>query len=322
MPDQETIHLHADAKRNFDGKATLLATSLTPDPQVFKDIQGIAATPYVSATIGKDDIVPEESVWSRADHSGRETARYFQAGDRVFGLEGESYVAFRRLAESIQGTQALRDSISLDTIIDLLTKWLRLTQKGQPELTATDFILSKCREMVGEYTVLMPLYQLFVEEPFELGRVMIRTITGEEIDSWVSAQSKAHPEHSESYRQSGEKWKRKHQGSAAASITLVAEPKRAYEVARREAEDALAMLQVFSIGVLVPEARCYWTLLGSENQEQYTYFILQGRDLKTAAQGYYRFRNTADGLSKALLAELKTRGLNTASALLRQSKRS
>ena len=315
------ISLHPDAKHNFDEKANLLATSLTPDPQVFDDSQVTSAMPYVSGTIGKDDIIPEENVWSRRDHSGREIARFFQSGGRVFGLEGESYLAFRKLAESIQRTQVLRDSISLDTIIDLLTRWLRSTRKGQPELSATDFILSKCREIVSEYTVLMPLYELFVEEPFELGRVLIRTVTAEEIDGWVAAQSREHPEHTESYKQSGEKWKKKHQGRAAASITLVAEPERAYEVARREAEDALAILQVFSIGVLVPEAKCYWTLLGSEKVEAFTYFILQGSDLKNGATGYYRYRNTVWMLSKALLVDLQSRGLDAASALLRESKR-
>jgi len=321
MPDQETINLHPDAKRTFDEKASLLAAFLRPDPKVFDDSQHVPINPYVTATIGKDDIIPESNVWSKADHSGREYARYFQAGDRVVGLEGETYLAFRRLAESIQRTQALRDSISLDTIIDLLTSWLRLTLKGQPELSATDFILSKCREMVGEYTVLLPLYELYVEESFELGRVLIRTITAEEIDRWVERQSKEDPEHAESYKQSGERAKQKHQGKAAASITLLAEPKRAYEVARREAEDALAMLQVFSIGVLVPEARCYWTLFGSEKVESFTYFILQGSDLKNGATGYYGAPNTVWMLSKALLVDLKSRGLDAASALLRESKR-
>ncbi len=113
------------------------------------------------------------------------------------------------------------------------------------------------------------------------------------------------------------KWKQKYQGFAAAFITLTAEPKRAYEVARRETEDALAVLQVFSIGMLVPGARCYWTLRGSERVESFDYLVLQGDRVKGGQSGYYRYRNTVSKISKALLGDLKSRGLELASDLLR-----
>ncbi len=321
MTDQGTFDIHPDAKRNFDEKASLLATSLTPDPQVFDDSQRFPIAPYVTEVIGKDDIVPESSVWSRMDHSGREYARYFQVGERAFALEGETYSDFRRLAENMQRTEALRDKISLDTVIDLLTEWLRATRKGQSTLTATEFILSKCPAMVREYTVLLPLYGLFIEEPFDVGRVALRTVTEQEINGWVTAWTKEHPEHAESFRQSGQKWKRDLQGKAAASITLAAEPKRAYEIARREAEDALAMLQVFSVAMLVPEARCYWTLLGSERVESFAYFLLQDDTLKNGQSGFYRYRNTVSAISKPILNDLQARGLDLASELLRLQKR-
>lgn len=320
--EQAPLTFHPDAKRNFDEKANALAASLTSNAPVFDDSQGISVNPHVKAAFGKADILPDSSVWSQADHAGDETARYFDAGGQVFGLEGEKYLAFRRLAESIQRTDGMRDTISLDTIIDLLTQWLRSTRTGKAQETATDFVLSKSRSLVGEYTVLMPLYQLFIEEPFDLGNVLIRAVTEEEIDRWVSGQSKKNPEHAKSFEESGQRWKVKHQGQAAACMTLVAEPKRAYEVARREAEDALAMLHAFSVGMLVPGAKCYWTLLGSEKVEEYTYFILEADDLKTGLSGLYRFRNSVGSLSKALLAVLKSNGLDTASALLRATKRS
>ncbi len=81
------------------------------------------------------------------------------------------------------------------------------------------------------------------------------------------------------------------------------------------------MLHVFSIGALVPEARCYWTLLGSERVESFTYFILQGDSLKNGQSGFYRYRNTVRAISKALLTDLKARGLDLASELLRLQKK-
>jgi len=223
----------------------------------------------------------------------------------------------------MQRTAGLRDTISLETILSLLTEWLRKTATGETKETASDFVLSKAQGEVGEYTIVMPLYHVLIQEPFELGKVTIRTLSREDIDRWIGRQIKHDPEHAEAITQAGEKWRTKHQGVAAAWITLTAEPKRAYEVARREAEDGLAMLQVFSIGTIVPGARCYWTLFGSERVEQYAYFALDTNEVKPllGGSGYYRFRNSTASISSVLLAELKRRGLDIASGLLRMSKR-
>jgi hypothetical protein len=321
LSDPETIDLHPDARQNFDQRAHLLSTSLTTDPQAFDDSHRFPINPYVKAALTKEDIAPQESIWGRLDHAAQETARYFQAGDQVFGLEGDTYVAFRGLAESIQRARPLRDKVSLRTILDLLTLWLRAVRKGQAEASATEFVLTKCRDIVCEYTVLMPLYELYIEEPFEVGKVLIRTVTNEEIDGWVADWAGEHPDHIASYQQSGEKWKQALQGKAAASVALVAEPQRAYEVARREAEDALAMLRVFSLAMLMPEARSYWTLLGSERAEQYMYFVFLGGRLKNGHQGFYRYRHTVPTLNKGQIAYFRELGLDTASSLLRTEER-
>lgn len=279
--------------------------------------------PHVKQTISDEDIVPDSLLQIQADHAGIEIARSFTAGGKPFALEGEQHAAFRRLAESMQRTAGLRDTISLETILSLLTEWLRKTATGETKETASDFVLSKAQGEVGEYTIVMPLYHVLIQEPFELGKVTIRTLSREDIDRWIGRQIKHDPEHAEAITQAGEKWRTKHQGVAAAWITLTAEPKRAYEVARREAEDGLAMLQVFSIGTIVPGARCYWTLFGSERVEQYAYFALDTNEVKPllGGSGYYRFRNSTASISSVLLAELKRRGLDIASGLLRMSKR-
>jgi hypothetical protein len=322
VPDQEAIDLHPDAKRSFDERANLVAVSLTTDPQVHDDTQRFPINPSVGAALGKEDIIPDENVWGRLDHAGRETARYFQAGNHVFGLEGDNYVAFRKLAETIQRAKPLRDKVSVPTVLDLLTAWLRTVREGQGETSATEFVITRCREMVAEYTIVMPLYELYVEEPFEVGKVQIRAVMEEEIDGWLADWVAKDPGNAASYDVSRQKWKKMLQGKAAATITLVAEPERAYEVARREAEDALAMLQVFSLATLIPEARSYWTLFGSEKAEHFAYFVLQGGHLKNGKQGFYRYRHTVPTLNKVQIAHLKGLGLDAASALLRSKERS
>jgi len=62
LPDQVVFDIHPDAKRNFDEKASLLATSLTPDPQLFDDSQSFPIAPHVPEATGNDKIVAESNV--------------------------------------------------------------------------------------------------------------------------------------------------------------------------------------------------------------------------------------------------------------------
>jgi len=57
LSDQFVFDIHPDAKRNFDEKASLLATSLTPDPQLFDDSQNFPIAPHVTEAIGENEIV-------------------------------------------------------------------------------------------------------------------------------------------------------------------------------------------------------------------------------------------------------------------------
>jgi hypothetical protein len=310
---------HPDAQRNFDANAAVIASSLSTDAPIFDDTNKFPVRPHVKEMIGRDDIIPNSSVFSQADHAGEEYQRSFDAGDRILTLAGDQYVNFRKLAESMQRTPGMRETVSLDTTIELLTEWLRDSILGKTKETASEYVLSKAQPLIEQFTILMPLYDLFIEEDFEVGRILFRPVTEQEIDRWVLDNSQEDdPAEVATMR---EQWKRKYQGHGAAFITVTAESKRAYEIARREAEDALAMLQVFSIGVLVPGARCYWTLRGSERVEQFSYLALQGDLIKHGQSGFYHYRNSVGSISKALLNDLKTSGLDLASELVRSPKR-
>lgn len=319
MTEQTIPPFHPDAQKNFDSKAAVIAASLVPDVSIFDETNKFPVNPHVKEMIGKDDLVPDTSIFSQLDHAGMEYQRAFEAGGRVLTLAGEQYLNFRKLAESMQRSPGMRATVSLDTTISLLTEWLRDTTLGKTKETATDYVLSKARPQIAEYTIVMPLYTLFIEQPFEVGRILFRAVTAKEIDRWIAAKSEE--DDPVEVQRMGVRWRHVYQGQGAAFITLTAEPIRAYEIARQEAEDALAMLQVFSIGMLVPGARCYWTLRGSESVEQFEFLALQGDLIKNGRSGFYNYRNSVGAISMALLDSLRSRGLDLASELLRIPKR-
>ncbi len=66
------------------------------------------------------------------------------------------------------------------------------------------FSLSKAQEEVGEYTIVMPLYHVAIQEPFELGKVAIRTLSREDIDRLIARQTKHDPEHADAIQIAGD----------------------------------------------------------------------------------------------------------------------
>jgi hypothetical protein len=76
------------------------------------------------------------------------------------------------------------------------------------------------------------------------------------------------------------------QGLAAATAKVNAEPKRAYEVALRESERALAALRVYQVAATTtPEVTSYCALLGRENVEGIKHLEMEnGRVRRTSDQ--------------------------------------
>jgi hypothetical protein len=143
---------HPDAQRNFDAKAAVIASSLSTDAQIFDDSNKFPVHPHVKEMIGSDDIMPNSSVFSQTDHAGEEYQRSFDAGDRILTLAADQYVNFRKLAESMQRAPGMRETVSLDTTIELLTEWLRDSMLGKTKETASEYVLSKARPMIEQFT--------------------------------------------------------------------------------------------------------------------------------------------------------------------------
>ena len=78
------------------------------------------------------------------------------------------------------------------------------------------------------------------------------------------------------------------QGLAASTITVIAEPKRAVEVALRESERAVTALGVYHVlATTFPGVTSYCVLLGRENDEETYHLVVgDGRILKGSYKGY------------------------------------
>jgi hypothetical protein len=161
---------------------------------------------------------------------------------------------------------------------------------------------------VREQTIWLPIHQLAIERDFRLAGVDLRTIQRNMLAEYCDRMvAQGPPNQLERVRIRAENIRKRLQGTAAAVVTLRADPARAVEVAVAKAVGALTILRFWSPAALVPQARSYLTLIGGENIEQRTHFTTSENTISTYSEGivedYVQFNY---GLDQQRIQELLT----------------
>jgi hypothetical protein len=266
--------LHPEAARNFDEKARVLLAAVAPEaPHEPAEPPTHMFRPggHVVATFDEGDY-SEFKITGQSDQLGRTIARYFEYEGRRFGLEAEKYEALARFSESIQKTKAFRDLASTKWVEDRILDWMTTKFAGEAVPTLGDYLAERCEEDVKEHEIWFPVSHLSVESELPFGNVVFRTITKEMMDRWEEDMQGAKEGHDAAYAAKLDMYlARKRadlQGLAAATAKVYAEPRRAYEVALRESERAVAALRIYQVAATTtPEVTSYCALLGRENVE-------------------------------------------------------
>jgi hypothetical protein len=284
--------LHPQAAKNFEEKAQALLAAVAPEPwpepaepptHMFRPGRPFAAT------FGEGDLSGFK-ITGKGDALGATTARYFEHEGRRFGLEGEQYQALARLSEDVQRTKAFRELVSSKWVEDTILDWMKAGFGDGAAPALGDYLAERCEEDVSEHELWFPVSNLSVESDLRFGRVVFTTISEEMMNRWEEAAQKAKEEGIAAGR--GEEYaaqvdyyihrkRQELQSLAAATVTVKAEPKRAFEVALRESERAVAALGVYQVAATtMPEVTSYCALLGRENVEEIRHLEVQGGDIR------------------------------------------
>lgn len=266
--------LHPEAARNFDGKADELYKELLPErpdepSEPPTDIFRPGGHPV--ATFSEEDY-GEFKVTGKSDRLGRTTARYFETYEGRVGLEDEQYERLAQLSESIQRTKEYRELVSAKWTQDRIVDWLQLKYKGEAAPSLADYLAERCEEDVKEHDLWFPVSNLSLESDLVFGNVVFKSITEDLMDRMAEDFEEAKKNHAASYAAQMDlhltRQRANLQGLAAATVKVTAESERAYEVALRESERAIAALRVYHVAATTtPEVASYCALLGTENLE-------------------------------------------------------
>lgn len=280
--------LHPDAAKNFNEKAQALLGAVAaesrhapsePATHMFRPSRPVAAT------FGPEDYT-EFRITGQHDQLGKTIARYFEHEGRRFGFEDEKYHALARLSESVQKTTAFRDLVSTKWVEDTILDWLKIKFTGESIPALDEYLSQRCEDAVQEHEIWFPVSHLSVESDLTFGNIVFKTISEDMLDRCEEDMQGAKEGRDATYAAKMDmyiaRWRDDLQGLAAATTKVHAEPQRAYEVALRESERAVAALRIYQVAATTtPEVTSYCALLGRENVEGIKHLEMQGDKIQS-----------------------------------------
>ncbi len=318
------LKIHPEAAKNFDKKAEELLPDIEvrPRPTGRKRDRPLDPDIHIAAHVKPGDIIGGIEI-QLTDRFGNDVAKTYERGSDLVGLFGEGYKKLIRIAEGIQKLKSVQNVISLTLLSDLIFDWVARRHQSIPTSSMTEYVLGQCERQIGEIEIWIPVFMLHVQSDVTIGRVTLRTITRAMLDEWragylAHATDEAVRSAVEQFitRQRGEL-----QGFAAATVKLVAEPRRASEVAFQLAEQAVAMLRFFSPANFDPRIVSYCELLGRHHIDSAKYLTVRGGKIDEYSTGWLNSTDPAWPLSNRIISEIRAKGLDTLSGFLVEDRR-
>jgi hypothetical protein len=285
--------LHPDAAENFNQRTEALFAQLEPEDQ-----EEVSKPPthtfrpgaHVAASFSEGDY-SAFNITGKRNALRKTTARYFEHEGCRYGFEEEKYQELARLSESIQRTPAFREVVSTEWVEDTIIEWMKAKHAGDEVSALADYLAERCEQDVAEHELWFPISHLSVETDLRFANVIFKTISEDMLDRIEEDLQGGAGDRGEEYAAQMQYYVHRQrselQGLAAATIQVNAEPKRAFQVALRESERAVAALSVYQVAATtMPEVTSYCAVLGKENVEGIKHLEVEnGRVVRTTDQG-------------------------------------
>jgi hypothetical protein len=314
------MQLNEHAVRAYNQKALSLLQELTEERSRPRAAHPSSFQPdiHISATFTDENIIDLEI--GQGDHEGNEIGKTFHHEGKTIELSGQGYQALKRVAQGLRKAPDLHDAVSGSVLVDLIFDWIEARYTEATSLTMTEYVLHQVSEKIREFEVWIPIAATRVQSQFEFGNMQIRTITRAMLDEWEARDREAHPEASASQDVFFERWRKDLLGLAAATITVRAEPKRAYELALDEGQRTLGLLRCLSPYSCFPNTVCNSVPLGEESTKAFKYIMTDEGRIVFWSSGFKDKRYDEWIIDDEFLERMKPVGMEKFSALLKEKK--
>lgn len=259
--------LPEEARNHFDKEADSLIAALKPLPprEPSHPRRGSDAHIPVAAALTEKNLRGRPRVTS-VDWQGQLKA--IEVHGKLFeqqiheGLPPKDAERLERLAHAVARNRGVRRQCGPEYVQNHLIDWItrrRLREGADGSWTAE--LLSALKAAVGEQVILVPLEEVAIETPFDLGPVSFDFFTEASIQSMVPPEAvREAPE--EMVEQFRAKLKKSYQGHVYTRFTCVAEQEHAQDLAVENTDAVLEILRMFDAAALDIRARCRFGRMG------------------------------------------------------------
>ena len=314
------INLHPSAIENFDKKAEALVQrvqELKREPTVSTFQRDV----HVSAMLNFN--TASAISCSQRDYRGNTISDYFLYQNKFFGLSNSDYAEFDKLVGALHKCPDFKRYISRRVLSKNAFEWIKEKYSQEADTTFCDAVIAKCEALVESHDIWIPIALLYIQSDFQLGQIVFRSLTKSHIDAWElrtlqsATEHNATEEEKNSIKQYFLQRRKKLQGLAMSTMTVVAEAQQAFDTALEETEKTLSMLRFFSPANFLTEVSSFCTVYGKENVEAITAFLLKEDQLMTILEPTLNPPFKAWELDTQLVEELFKSGLSELDELLK-----
>lgn len=266
------LHEETTQKLNQEAEALLLTVQMKPQAQPVP--AGFIPDVPVKAVLQEKDISNFQTRLVGAD--GKRLSRFFPHETKDVGFEAEEYKNFVRFCEGMQKQKPFHNYISLSFLEDVVFDWVRERYCGTTTQNLLDFSVPRYEATIEDVEVWIPISYTYTQINFAFANIIIKTFSQSMFDDmrrrYVSVDI---PEENRAgFLRTLDHYQEKIGGLAAATMTVTAEPRRAYEIAQEQAEKMVALMRIFSGPIFVPELGSCTALYGQKTVQTNLYMVL------------------------------------------------
>ena len=316
------LELHPEAARKLNEQAEALLLQMTTRPTKVTPPPVFTPDTPVKAVISAEEIIGTMEM-STVTPDGRRTARFFGHQNTQAGFEDEQYKNFARFCEQMQSSSAFRRHMSLEVLENMVFAWARERYCGDTDASMTEYIIPRCEAIIQEYEVWIPISHLYIQTNLGLGAVILKTFSTalfEELRNFYQALDIPQENKDKIALVLGDMQNRL-QGLAAATMLVMAEPTRAYEVALENTEKAVAILRIYSKAAFVPEVSSCCAPYGQKTPKSILYYLFNQGKLAASHEGVSELDDTHWKVSENLIKQWGETGMGCFARLFFEPKK-
>ncbi len=231
--DPASLHPGAASAIDRDGQALIDARevgTLTHGSPSFKSRR------EVKGAITDDDLFGEPLLtWSNL--AGQTVGRYFPRNGQLVALRENGYRLLRRLVEKVAAAKPFSSGLSDQFLEVEIFKWWRATVREEARIPLSAHLLKVCAEAVAPRRLLVPLSNLEIERPFQLGDVLVTPLGSRLFDDFGADGVARFPEAGSGIRDEAHRMRQEYGHLTAVCVDVIGEREFANQRARAVAFD-------------------------------------------------------------------------------------